>query len=277
MKRIISVLMFGVLNKKLRLSFALAGFFGIFGSANAAGLCFQGDDEHCLSGRFGVGGLYSNFSGSGAGVNNYGGFVNVEVTETYKRFQAMLGIRVEGGGASFKGSTLANLGLGSAFFGEETKVKLGANVLTKRVPLFINFVFGNEYYSTNFGTVQKRGFERLILNLGLELQGAIPLGGKSRLEYSAGASAINAYYVLAKTYEARSRVDDFGLGVSASVGFANEINDRYEWYARVVGKYQKLGTSKGVPFYQNGGTTSATINYPASNNFAGMLEVGLGF
>lgn len=270
--------MFNTLNQRWKLSAIVATFFGIFGSANAAGLCFGGDDSNCLNARFGVGGLYSNFSGNGANVNNYGGFVNIEVAQVYKRFQAMIGIRIEGGGASHKGSTFSTFGVSPSFFGEETKIKLGANVLTKRVPLFINFVGGNEYYNTEFDNVKNRGFERNLLNLGLELQGAIPLGGQSRLEYSAGANVIRGWYNLAKTYEARSRIDDFGYGFNASIGFANEISERYEWYARVVGKYQRLGKSNAVPFYENGGTNSnATKNYPSSNNFAGMLEVGLGF
>lgn len=59
--------------------------------------------------------------------------------------------------------------------------------------------------------------------------------------------------------------------MSANIGFEYEISKGISTYLKLIGKYQNISTPPSAT------VNSATINYPASNNFAGMLEVGLGF
>ena len=254
---------------------------GGLSSLEAVGLCFQGDEEHCLSGRFGVGASYLHLDSSQAKAQSYGGFVNAEATESYKRFQALLGIRFGLGGITYSGATFDSLGSKELALTTDVKIKLGLNVLTKNIPLFVNIVLGDEYLgASSASSTTSKGFNRNLFYGGLELQGAVPVSSKGRIEYSAGFNAISGWYELGKTYGAKSGLKGFSYGVSATLGYSQDIDERKEWYIKAIGKYENLAQSRAVPLYatyEGNLNPSSYRGFGASQNFGLMIEAGIGY
>lgn len=268
---------FSVKNNICKILFALGLGGASLSSAGAVGLCFDNDKGHCLSSRIGVGASYYNVNANTAKANPYGGFINGELIESYKRFQGFIGIRLGLGSIDYSGATFENLGKQQTALNADVKVKLGVNVLTKNIPLFVNLVLGDDYLNASGN---QSGFNKNLLYLGLEAQGKIPIASKSRIEYGAGFNLISGWYEFGKTYAAKSHLKGFNYGISATLGYAQDIDERKEWYVRAIGKYENLGTSSNVPFYANyddSANPSSRKNYPASQNFGVMIEAGIGY
>lgn len=261
--------------RKILFVFGLAGFF--LSDSNAVGLCFENDEGHCLSGRFGVGANYYDFNANTAKAQSYGGFINGELIESYKRFQGFIGIRLGLGSIEYRGATFENLGKQQTAINTDVKIKLGVNVLTKNIPLFVNLVLGDDYLNASGN---KSGFNKNLLYLGLEAQGKIPIASKSRIEYSAGFNVLSGYYELGRTYSAKSNLKGFSYNIVASLGFAKDIDERKEWYIKAIGKYENLAQGSNVPFYADytdNANPSSRRGYPASQNFGIMIEAGIGY
>lgn len=261
--------------RKIFFVLGLAGFF--LSNASAVGLCFANDDGHCLSSRFGVGANYYNFNANTDKAQSYGGFINGELIESYKRFQGLIGIRLGLGSIEYSGATFENLGKQQNAINTDVKVKLGVNVLTKNIPLFVNLVLGDDYLNASGN---KSGFNKNLLYIGLEAQGAVPVASKSRIEYSAGFNVLSGWYEFGKTYSAKSNIKGFNYGIIASLGYSQDIDERKEWYVKAIGKYENLGSSSNVPFYADYNDNANPIsrkNHPASQNFGIMLEAGIGY
>ena len=255
--------------------------FGVLGAllsnANAANIITGGaskkdcEDTNCEFGRIGVGGGYYGFAGSNANIDNYIGYVSLGIKEVYKaRFQGEVDIVLGGGKGEQKGSAFPqNFRRSADAFIFEPTIKLGVNVLTKRVPLFVNVVGGIEHYRLGFGNANK--FNRFIGLVGAELNGEIPAGDKFRLTYGAGYSWIfGADYGFDNT-TAKIKGSPSNYAINANLGFEYDLSKGLYAYARLIGKYQHINASSSVIY--NG----TNVSHPASKGFAGMLEVGLGF
>ena len=271
--------LFKFANQASKVLFVLG--IGGLSSLEAVGLCFQGDEEHCLSGRFGVGVSYLNLDAPQAKAQSYGGFVNAEAIESYKRLQALLGIRFGLGGITYSGGTFDSLGREELALNTDVRIKLGVNILTKNIPLFVNIVLGDDYLgaSSASGTTSK-GFNRNLFYGGLELQGVAPVSSKGRIEYSAGFNAISGWYELGKTYGAKSGLKGFSYAINATLGYSQDIDERKEWYIKAIGKYENLAQSRAVPFYatyEGNPTPSSYRGVGANQNFGLMIEAGIGY
>lgn len=180
--------------------------------------------------------------------------------------RAQVGLLVRGGygSNSLKGTFPTTLKTKADYFFLDVKLKAGWNILSKDYPLFLN-VFGEIVSQT-----PKKSFGRAHTVVGLELEGSAPVGENLKLTYGAGYGVLAAsYYYEDVRADAPNSMKNFE--VSANVGVNYELSSGYAYFARIIGKYQKIGASNTVT-YQN-----ASVSYPASNNYAGMLEMGIEF
>ena len=262
--------------KSVKFSLITFGMLGLFSSLNAANIITGGaskkdcEDTNCEFGRIGIGGGYYGLQGSNANADSYIGYVSLGIKEVYKaRFQGAFDIVLGGGRGNLKGSAFPQ-GIsksGDVFIFEPT-IKFGVNVLTKRVPLFVNIVGGIEGYRLGFNNDST--FRRVAGLVGVELNGEIPAGDRLRFTYGAGYSWIaRVDYDFGKTTTiAKGSIKNYA--VNANIGLEYDLPKGLYTYAKLIGKYQ-----------HNNATSSATYNgmqvsYPASDNFVGMLEIGLG-
>ena len=221
-------------------------------SANAA--CSA---TYCVGGEIGLGGIYANYNGGDtAQVHNYGGYANIASRTIYaNRIQAFAGIQL-GGGISNSSGSLTALPQG-AFFLLDITAKLGYNIFTANVPLFVNiFVDG--------GFIFANPMDRSLLTVGAELEGRIPLG-KLSLLYSGGYG-----WVARGTYRfndnLNSQVGGYNYAITASLGLSYEISDSTAMYIKAIGKYYDLHASSVV---------DTNLSFPASHHFTAMLEIGI--
>lgn len=229
------------------------------------------EDAFCEFGRIGVGGAYYGVQANGVDIGGYAGYVSLGVKEVMKgRVQVGIDGFVGGGKSELKGSTLANLSTNPNLLIYGFGARVGVNVLTKSAPLFVSLTVDVDGYNAN--PRNSNGFYRSLGLAGVALDGEIPTSSKTRILYGASYSWIfGATYKFgdsAKVNVSRS-IDNYA--VSANIGFEYEISKGISTYLKLIGKYQNISTPPSAT------VNSAAINYPSSNNFAGMLEVGLGF
>ncbi|MGX3099076.1 hypothetical protein [Helicobacter sp. 23-1046] len=236
----------------------LAG--GIVSSAHA--ICV----EDCSSFSVGVGGLYSKFNGSNAGVESSGGYVSLEAYKVTGRIKSYSSVQFGAGNSTLSGATLADLGNPPNHFLVFTP-KIGVNIASKNAPIFVNF-FGELYLHD---TSNSKGVERELITLGGEIEGIIPAGNALSITYSAGYGWLG--YAHYKLDGVDSRV---GAGanymIKASVGASYVLSDSVSTYLRLIGRY--YNTAKDSAIVQVNGVDKS---YPASSSYVGMVEIGLEF
>ncbi|RDU53411.1 hypothetical protein [Helicobacter sp. MIT 01-3238] len=150
--------------------------------------------------------------------------------------------------------------------------RLGINIATKKYPLYLNIDLIGEGYSSKIN--RENGYTNALFSAGIGLEGIIPTTNRFAIEYGASYNYIFAgYYWFGQTGDDKqSTMSGYSYGAKAHIGFSYAASEKYSYYLRFVGKYQDLSASK--PISANGGTS---LNYPATTNIIGMLEMGFGF
>lgn len=232
----------------------------------------------------GIGGLYSSSKATNANVKDSGIYLNFRGDEISENYRTKIGAEFEYGFGISKTS-------GSLFsyldkFGSENKfeywdflIRPGFNIFTKEVPLFINLLVGLEFY-TNKKTDKNKAFWRDTLKIGVEAEGAIPLGQSLKLTYSGAYLPTITSYQFGRLDGGRtpeSDIDKFSYDIVASVGFITKLTQSRDLYVKAKGKYRTFSKSNEVPIDSNGTTSISNINYPAHKSVDVMVEVGVIF
>ncbi|MGX2984580.1 hypothetical protein ACWIWK_03760 [Helicobacter sp. 23-1048] len=232
--------------------------------------------KKCYYGNVGLGvgsysfnALDSDFGSSVGYLYAGGGFIHNQ------RIKFDTDVRIGGGrntlqGNNFPASFATSL---NAIFVDFT-AKLGKNVLSKQTPLFINFTLGltlNTPHKKNFGYVQAL--------LGIEIDGQVPLASNLILSYGAGYGWLVMGYTYSKPvafryYQSNEIAESRSIGnfeLNANVGVSYKFENDYVVFIRAVGRFQHINASETITY------DNTPLRYPANNNYAGMLEMGVEF
>lgn len=219
--------------------------------------------------RFGVGGHYVD--SAQINTTSYGGYINLDmimVSSENNRTKAVLSGKLGWDKHTFA-STSPSVVKSSRdlamFF--ELRPKVGLNLASKEVPLFLNLAYTLEGYSTK---QNQGGYANLLHQVGVELEGALPTQSGFTIEYALGYD-----YLFAGSYKfgevsGNSAINN-GYTLRASLGFSHKLTENTLYYVRAIGKYHNLSTSK--PLDSNG----VNLSMPATQNYVGMIEFGIGF
>lgn len=223
--------------------------------------------EDCGSANIGIGGLYSKFNGSNAGVESIGGYLSLGYYKITSRIKSGMALEIGTGSSKLFGTALNGLENSSNLFYSLTP-KIGVNIASKNVPIFINLVIEGDEHNT---TGRAKGIERRIIAFGGEIEGIIPAGNALSVTYSLGYSWIgSAYY---KFDGVTSKANASGnYMIKASLGASYVLNDSVSTYVRVIGKYQNI-----VADSQTVSVNGVDTFYPKSASYVGMVELGLEF
>lgn len=222
-------------------------------------------ESNCRNFRIGLGGAYHNLDSKDAQISSVGGYLALSARGTLKnRFASELGGKVGLGSATASRSyfesalySKSNLSVFTDFY-----FKIGVNLASANVPLFINAVYGWDDFSTNLKS-KGVGFSRDFA--GGELEGFLPMGGTSIIEYLAGFyTFVNGNYVFANT-NTISKLRGTNFMAKVSVGYTKNINPHIGYYVKLIGRYEDMSASQSV-------NNNA---YPSSKNMIGMLEFGI--
>lgn len=243
---------------------------GFFLTANAGDTSYSTNvintdckERSCLYGSVGIGGAYYNLNNSDMLSQAYYLYLGGKyVWNTQAQFKPE--VRIGVGKNTLKGDFPTTLRVNEDYLYYDIKLKGGWNILSKDYPLFLN-VFGEVVSQT-----PKKSFGRAHTVVGLELEGSAPVGENLKLTYGVGYGWLYGAYFYERE---RARVPNSASNfeINANVGINYEFGNGYAYFARIIGKYQKIGASHTIT-YQN-----APVSYPASNNYAGMLEMGIEF
>ncbi|TLD99741.1 hypothetical protein [Helicobacter trogontum] len=239
--------------KRTGLSVVLAGTLGA--SANA--VCVV--ENYCIDLYLGAGGFYENTTGSGANINNMGGFISLGGADVYfKRVQFGLDVKLGYGSNSVGGTNLNLLTKDNTLFQFDGIGKIGVNIAGKDSPLFVNFLAG-------YDVMNSSGVGRELFLLGGGIDGKITLNEKMKLTYTAGYGYVfNGAYTFNKAYASigeGSQIVMFSLGTQA------KVSENVNFYFKGFGKYYDLNASKQV----NG------VSMPDSRAWQAGLEAGVAF
>ncbi len=145
----------------------------------------------------------------------------------------------------------------------EVRPKVGLNLASKEVPLFLNLAYTLDGYSTN---QNQSGYANLLHQVGLELEGILPTQSGFNIEYALGYD-----YLFAGSYKfggvsGNSTISN-GYTLRASLGFSHKLTENTLYYVRAIGKYHNLSSSKPLN----------NLSMPATQNYVAMVEFGIGF
>lgn len=232
----------------------------VFGASGAYALCV----EDCSAFSIGVGGLYSKFNGSNAGVESNGGYVSAEAYKITGRVKTDVRAQLGWGNSSLQGASVSGLSNPPNHF-FTYGAKIGVNIASKNVPIFVSFFGELDRHDTS----NSKGFERKLITIGAEIDGIIPAGNALSVTYSLGYGWIgSAYY---KFDGVTSKANASGnYMIKASVGALYALSDSVSAYLRVIGKYQNIARDSQR-------VSDANNFYPKSASYVGMVELGLEF
>ena len=218
-------------------------------------------EKSCAYGQIGIGGQYYNFGGKD--ISSYGGYLSLESRSVlWQRFQTALGGRIGGGSTSAQNTGDLSITDKNNLFTLDYYVKIGLNIAGKNAPLFVNLVVEDNKHDGRIG--KGSGLERQITTLGGDIEGYIPLGNMSYLDYGAGyAWAGIGKYTL--TNGVVLNIKDYSYTINAYIGYSKHITQNTMWYVKLIGKYFDL---------KDATNDSSTLVYPSSKDFVGMIEIG---
>lgn len=238
--------------------------FGFLGAITSLSLAADCEETNCSSFRIGVGGAYHTLDGKGANnISSTGGYLSFAARGTLKqRLMSELSGKVGVGSAKASGAYFATLDEKPLSVFTEASFKIGLNISSKHLPLFVNAVYGWDNFSTN--TKDKGvGLSRELG--GAELEGFLPTRNNSKIEYLVGY-----YHFFAGNYllqnDVSSKLGGTNYMIKASLGYVSNITPNLGFYIKAIGKYENMSDSK---------LTATNVNYPASTNYVGMIELGL--
>lgn len=246
----------------------------------------QGGGEYCeMTGenvRFGGGGLYYPHLSSNIRNENAGGFITLHGRFAPPKGQIQLVGDINFGfGKSNLSNKMQATYLPNDFkanmtnFSTEMRIKFGANTYKPTSPIYLNVVYTLDSYLSDISA--KSGLSRMLQQLGIEVDGRVPLSRKVRLEYGLGYDVIvSGYYRFARDNSREdSRISTYSYALRGYIGFSYRILKRFHYYMRTNLAYQSLGASGALERTQNG--TTNTWYYPRSDNVLTSLEFGFGF
>lgn len=237
-------------------------FVGILALLPCLSVAADCSESNCKNFRLGLGGAYHNLDSKDAQISSVGGYLAFSARGTLKnRLASELGGRVGLGSATASGAYFEsapysknNLSAFTDFY-----FKIGVNIVSANVPLFINAVYGWDNFSTN---LKSKGIGLARSFAGGELEGFLPMGSSAKMEYLAGLyTFLNGDYVFANT-NTTSKLRGTNLMAKVSLGYAKDINPQIGYYVKLIGKYEDM-------------SASANAIYPSSKNMIGMLEFGI--
>lgn len=237
--------------KKLGLSLVVVSALSV--SANAA--C---EADYCETVEMGIGGLYTDLSGTNANVMSYGGYGKFGGDLLYKK-RLYLGadIKLGGGQNSLSGSSIVTLNAKNPFFWFGGDISLGVNILTPNAPLIVSAFIGSD------GMNSKSGLSSHFIYTGAQLSGRIPIGKLSIL-YGAGYGWVFSSRYNYNQSDVNANINGYNYMIKASLGLAYSVTEKTEMYVKAIGKYYNL----------NAANTVENVSFPAANQFMAMLEIG---
>ena len=221
--------------------------FGFLGAITSLGFAADCEETNCSSFRIGVGGAYHTLDGKEASISSTGGYLSFAARGILKqRLMSELSGKVGVGSAKASESYFATLDEKPLSVFTEASFKIGLNISSKQLPLFVNAVYGWDNFSTN---TKDKG-------IGLSRE----LGGIEIVGY---------YHFFAGNYllqnDVSSKLGGTNYMIKASLGYASNITPNLGFYIKAIGKYENMSASK---------LTATSVNYPASTNYVGMIELG---
>ena len=249
------------LYKKIGVSIILAGAFGV--SANA--VCLS--ENYCTDFYLGVGGFLEKINGSGANINDAGGFVSLGGSDVFSnRVQIGLDIKLGYGNNSVGGNSLNSINKSNSLFQFDGIGKIGVNVAGINSPLFVNFLAGYDFINS------KHGVGRELYIIGVGVDGKVRLNENNKLTYSVGYGYVfNGVYSFNNVYSA---INEGSKIIMFSLGTQTKISENVSFYTKGFGKYYGLNASTPVNLKNNG---SNNINMPNSSGWQAGLEAGVIF
>lgn len=214
--------------------------------------------NNCHGGEIGIGGRYTDLSGTEANVKSYGGYASLGAFIFYKRFYLDLTLRIGAGQNSLSGLNLVNLKTKDIFYHQEADFRTGVNILTAHTPLILN-VFGNGYFDQNLKSVSTH-----LSSLGIGISGSIPIG-KLNILYSGGYGWVITQYYVYNNSDIKAQIGGHNYMIQGSLGLSYNIANKTAIYIRAIGKYYNL----------NAAQTTQNISFPSSHQLVGMLEFGV--
>ncbi|MCX2716320.1 hypothetical protein OQH61_01015 [Helicobacter sp. MIT 21-1697] len=219
----------------------------------------QCEESSCGYGHIGIGGQYYNFGGKD--INSYAGYLALGGKQVFwQRLQIALGAHIGGGSTSAQNTSDLGITSKNTLFVLDSYVKLGVNIAGKNAPLFVNLVVGQDRHDGRIG--KGNGLERRLTMLGGDIDGYLPLGNMSYLDYGAGYAWVGGEYNLNNV---ALDIKDYSYTINAYIGYSSHITQNTMWYVKLIGKYFDL---------KNASNDSSTLTYPASKDFVGMIEIG---
>lgn len=203
--------------------------------------------------RIGVGGVYGEYRP--IDTKHTGGFFTIQFRDlvdnvkNVETFQFALDGRVGGSQGN------------EPFFFADFLIKSGINLsFSHTYPLYLNVLYNFERYYTD--RKQATQMMRQLHQVGVELEGIIKSSERLRYEYSVGYDYIFSGFYRARADGAQTNLDGYNYGVRASLGFAYNLSESVHYYMKLKAKYYNLAQS-GI--------------YPHTQQYIGMLELGIGF
>ena len=229
---------------------------------------YEDDDLSCKTChlRLGLGGFSA--PNKEISTKTYGGYLNADMgfgignTQTFRvDLEILLGL-----GKLDIDNTPYSFVSGDRAFMLEIHPSVGVNILSQNYPLYLSVGYRGEAYNI----AKNKGYERALNSATLELNGALPTQSGFSIEYALGYD-----YLFAGSYKfgevsGNSALNN-GYTLRASLGFSHKLTENTLYYVRAIGKYHNLSTSK--PLDSNG----VNLSMPATQNYVGMVEIGIGF
>nr|QGT50234.1 hypothetical protein Helico6505_0660 [uncultured Helicobacter sp.] len=260
-KRLLLILpfSFGFLFASVGAGYATGYMMGYCQASGTCNIC-----ESCPKTQYtlGIGGIYLHQS-KDLNSQDIGGYVRFAFTEfsPKQRFNLTISSLLGAGKHTSQSQSLfaTQSPTTSLFF--ELRPKVGINILSQNLPLFLNLAYTFEGYNPNVSSSKYDLYSLLYQSVGGELEGLIFMNPKLRLTYSAGYDYIfsGAY----KTSQGRTKFDN-GSTIRASVGYAYALNQNLAYYMKLQGKIWHFESTLSV-------TTKVQNQYTAG------IELGLEF
>lgn len=225
----------------LKVTKKLLFFASLFGLLPSSIFALECTENNCKYFRLGVGGAYHSLSISptdsqNADTSSIGGYLAFTARGVLKsRLASELGGKIGLGSAKSEGNYFQQTDSKSplsVFL--DWYFKLGLNIASARVPLFVNVAYGYDNFSTN---ANNKGIGLSRNFIGGEVDGFIPTNSGSRLEYLVGYyHFLYADYTFANNNTTHSMKSNYMI--KASVGYAGNITPQLGYYAKLIGKYE---------------------------------------
>ena len=215
--------------------------------------------------RIGVGGMYGQYEGGEAsGLNLAGGYINFYARGASPKERVQIALDAHFGANKGNMGNFPVSADRADTLGIFTEVRpmLGLNLLTQNFPLYLNIAYTFNLTNSDSGKNNTNGFVNYLHQVGVELEGIIKSSEKLRYEYSVGYNYVFSGFYRSRLDGAQTDLGGYNYGVRASLGFAYNLSESVHYYMKLKAKYYNLAQS-GI--------------YPHTQQYIGMLELGIGF